>query len=84
MVVARGAGQLEQDVIIERLTMPPIEERTRSAEFLDVLEIQYTASVEAKEGEKRKIVDSSAAHAAPGNISSSPLILRQILTMCLI
>lgn len=72
----RDPGAPEQIIRIERLTMPPPEDRRRAAQFLDVLEIQYACQVlqggQFQElGEESSIVDSSASRAAPGTSAKS-------------
>lgn len=66
---ARDAGATEQIIIVERLAMPPPEERKRSSQMLDVMEIQYVMSV--KGNDDGVIVDSSAERAPPGTSSKS-------------
>ena len=67
---ARDAGAQEQLIVVERLSLPPPEERRRSANLLDVMEIQYTARVAGKE-EELGVVDSSAERAPPGYSTKS-------------
>ena len=67
---ARDAGAQEQLIVVERLALPPPEERRRSANLLDVMEIQYTARVAGKE-EELGVVDSSAERAPPGYSTKS-------------
>ena len=63
----RDAGTPEQVIRIERLAMPPAEERLRSSQLLDVMEIQYVAQL--LDGDA--IVDSSAVRAPPGTSAGS-------------
>ena len=63
----RDAGSPEQIIVVQRLSLPPPEERIRPAEYLDVLEIQYVAQVQGSED----IVDSSAERSAPGTSAKS-------------
>mmetsp|Transcript_8652 Transcript_8652/g.12906 ORF Transcript_8652/g.12906 Transcript_8652/m.12906 type:complete len:125 (+) Transcript_8652:704-1078(+) len=56
--------------------MPPAEERTRAAQMLDVMEIQYAAQVVSSpakiwSGDTTRVVDSSAERAPPGTSSRS-------------
>jgi hypothetical protein len=64
---ARDAGAAEQIITVERLDMPPPEERTRASVYLDVMEIQYVAQVAGRED----IVDSSRERAPPGTSGGS-------------
>ncbi len=66
----RDKGAPEQIIRVERVQMPPVEQRTRSAQYLDVLEMQYIAQIDGTDA----IVDSSAAWAPPG-YSSKVFIL---------
>ena len=51
------AGSPEQIIKVERLFLPPPEERIRAAQMLDVMEIQYAAQIE---GDKSgNVVDAS-------------------------
>jgi len=78
---ARDAGAAEQIIYVERLELPPPESRRRSAQYLDVMELQYVAqlasSVAVTTGgggddvAKLKIVDSSAERAPPGTSAQS-------------
>jgi len=69
---ARDAGAAEQIIYVERLELPPPEQRTRSSQLLDVMEIQYVAQLAATVGgEKLAIVDSSAERAPPGTSAQS-------------
>ena len=63
----RDAGSPEQIIVVQRLSLPPPEERIRPAEYLDVLEIQYVAQVQGSED----VVDSSAERSAPGTSAKS-------------
>jgi len=56
-------------VVVERLTLPEPSLRTRGAQLLDVMEIQYVAQVQSDEDVAR-IVDSSAQRSAPGALES--------------
>ena len=58
----RDEGAPEQIIRVERIQMPPVEQRTRSAQYLDVMEIQYIAQIDGTD----KIVDSSAIWSPPG------------------
>lgn len=64
---ARDAGAGEQTIVVERLSLPPPDERLRAAQMLDVLEIQYVATVQGSD----VIVDSSAERSPPGTSSKS-------------
>mmetsp|Transcript_20021 Transcript_20021/g.34052 ORF Transcript_20021/g.34052 Transcript_20021/m.34052 type:complete len:364 (+) Transcript_20021:1905-2996(+) len=66
---ARDVGATEQQIIVERLSMPPADQRTRAAQLLDVMEIQYVAQVQSDSD--GKIVDSSAERSAPGTSAKS-------------
>eukprot|EP01031_Cornospumella_fuschlensis_P029939 gene29939-36157_t len=59
----RDVGAPEQIIRVERLVMPPPEQRVRAAELLDVMEIQYTAQIQGSE----IVVDSSALKSSPGS-----------------
>lgn len=67
----RDAGAPEQIIIVERLELPPVEDRRRPAQMLDVLEIQYVAQILRGEDLLGKIVDSSATRSAPGTSAKS-------------
>ena len=58
----RDEGAPEQIIRVERIQMPPVEQRTRSAQYLDVMEIQYIAQIDGTDS----IVDSSAIWSPPG------------------
>ena len=58
----RELGLPEQIIRVEREAMPPPDERTRSAVLLDVIEIQYVATL--IDG---TIIDSSASRCPPGS-----------------
>ena len=62
----RDAGATEQQVVVERLALPAPSLRTRAAQLLDVMEIQYVAQLQSDDDPAR-IVDSSAQRSAPGN-----------------
>lgn len=62
----RDIGLPEQMIVIERQSMPGPTERTRSAQLLDVMEIQYVAELT-----NGTIVDSSASRCPPGSSSQS-------------
>jgi exonuclease III len=79
---ARDAGAAEQIIYVERLELPPPESRRRSAQYLDVMELQYVAQLASAvavttgggggdDGAKLKIVDSSAERAPPGTSAQS-------------
>ena len=63
----RDPGSPEQIILVQRLNLPPPEERIRSAQYLDVMEIQYVAQVQGLED----IVDSSTERSAPGTSAKS-------------
>lgn len=63
----RDAGAKEQVISVERLDLPPFEDRRRSSQLYDVLEIQYVAQILGS----TKIVDSSAERAPPGTSTKS-------------
>lgn len=63
----RDVGAPEQIIKIERLAMPPAEDRRRSSQYLDVMEIQYVAQLPDSD----EIVDSSAVRAPPGTSAGS-------------
>ncbi|KAJ1399279.1 hypothetical protein B484DRAFT_249560 [Ochromonadaceae sp. CCMP2298] len=65
----RDVGAPEQLIIVERLEMPPAEQRVRSAKMLDVMEIQYAARLQSDAS--GRIVDSSAERAPPGTSAKS-------------
>lgn len=65
-VHCRDAGATEQQVVVERLALPVLSLRTRAAQLLDVMEIQYVAQLQSDDDPAR-IVDSSAQRSAPGN-----------------
>jgi hypothetical protein len=65
----RDLGAPEQVIRIERLKIPPPEERRRAAEMLDVMEIQYIAMIDGDVSQR--IVDSSESRAPPGSSSKS-------------
>ena len=58
----RELGLPEQIIRVEREAMPPPDERTRSAVLLDVIEIQYVATLA-----NGTIIDSSASRCPPGS-----------------
>jgi len=69
---ARDAGAVEQMIYVQRLEMPPPELRTRTAQLLDVMEIQYVASLASSGSSGSNIVvDSSAERAPPGTSAQS-------------
>jgi len=69
---ARDAGAAEQIIYVERLELPPPEQRIRSSQLLDVMEIQYvTQLASAIDSDELKIVDSSAERAPPGTSAQS-------------
>ena len=79
---ARDAGAAEQIIYVERLELPLPESRRRSAQYLDVMELQYVAQLASAvavttgggggdDGAKLKIVDSSAERAPPGTSAQS-------------
>lgn len=63
----RDAGSPEQIIVVQRISLPPPEERIRSAQYLDVMEIQYVAQVQGSED----VVDSSTERSAPGTSAKS-------------
>jgi len=61
-------GKAEEIIVVERLAMPPADQRARSAVMLDVLEIQYAARVMDRDGASLGgVVDSSAERSPPGS-----------------
>jgi hypothetical protein len=60
----RDAGASEQIIKVERLSIPPAEDRRRASVYLDVMEIQYTVSIANDPTER--VVDSSAERCPPG------------------
>lgn len=70
----RDEGAPEQIIRVERLAMPPSEQRIRPAQMLDVMEIQYAAQVlkgGGGIGDDSPVVDSSATRSAPGTSAKS-------------
>eukprot|EP01038_Epipyxis_sp_PR26KG_P013327 gene13327-17864_t len=63
----RDKGAPEQIITVQRLELPPPENRIRVAQMLDVMEIQYIAQVMGSDA----IVDSSAQRGPPGSSSRS-------------
>ncbi len=63
----RDVGAPEQIIRVERLAMPPAEDRRRSSQYLDVMEIQYVAQLPGGD----EVVDSSAARSPPGTSAGS-------------
>eukprot|EP01035_Chromulina_nebulosa_P019752 gene19752-25684_t len=61
------AGAPEQVIKVERLSIPPREERLRGSQPSDVLEIQYVGQILGKSD----IVESSAEKAPPGTSTKS-------------
>lgn len=57
---ARDPGAPEQIIKVERLAMPPAENRLRPSQMLDVLEVQYAAQILDRGEVLEPIVDSSA------------------------
>jgi len=69
---ARDAGAAEQVIYVERLELPPPEQRVRSAQYLDVMELQYVAQLASSTQDGQlTIVDSSAERAPPGTSAQS-------------
>lgn len=58
----RDKGAPEQVITVERLALPPREERVRASQTFDVMEIQYVAQVQGS----ADVVDSSAEKSPPG------------------